>query len=141
MVVIYVLICVIAGPEVGAQFSNGSHYLVFSFIQGVTVAAGLFVLITGVKLFLAELLPAFKVFAEKIVHGAVAAVDSPFSSPIARNQQCWVLLPLSWEWRLEFLSGSRWSWANNYPKRDSNFLQRLSFRGHRGRGLVGGGSF
>lgn len=77
MVVIYVLIGVIAGPEVGAQFSNGSHFLVFSFIQGVTVAAGLFVLITGVKLFLAELLPAFKGFAEKIVPGAVAAVDSP----------------------------------------------------------------
>jgi PTS system ascorbate-specific IIC component len=77
MVAIYMLIGVIAGPQVGAQFSNGSHYLVFSLIQGATVAAGLFVLITGVKLFLAELLPAFKGCAEKIVPGAVPAVDSP----------------------------------------------------------------
>jgi PTS system ascorbate-specific IIC component len=77
MVAIYMLIGVIAGPQVGAQFSNGSHYLVFSLIQGATVAAGLFVLITGVKLFLAELLPAFKGFAEKIVPGAVPAVDAP----------------------------------------------------------------
>ena len=77
MVAIYMLIGVIAGPQVGAQFSNGRHYLVFSLIQGATVAAGLFVLITGVKLFLAELLPAFKGFAEKIVPGAVPAVDAP----------------------------------------------------------------
>lgn len=77
MIIMYLLIGLIAGPQVGAQFSNGSHYLVFAFIQGVTVAAGLLVLMTGVKLFLAELLPAFKGFAQKIVPGVIAAVDAP----------------------------------------------------------------
>ena len=77
MVCVYILISLIAGPQVGAQYSNGSHYLVFALIQGVTVAVGLLVLVYGVKLFMAELLPAFKGFAEKIVPGAIAAVDSP----------------------------------------------------------------
>jgi PTS system ascorbate-specific IIC component len=67
----------IAGPQIGAQYSNNSHYLVFSLIQGVTVAAGLIVLMTGIKIFLAELLPAFTGFANIIVPGAVAAVDAP----------------------------------------------------------------
>jgi len=77
MVCVYILISLIAGPQVGAQYSNGSHYLVFALIQGVTVAVGLLVLVYGVKLFMAELLPAFKGFAEKFVPGAIAAVDSP----------------------------------------------------------------
>lgn len=77
MAAIYTLIGVIAGPEVGARFSNGSHYLMFSFMQGVTVAAGLLVLVTGVKMSMAELLPAFKGVAAIIVPGAIAAVDIP----------------------------------------------------------------
>lgn len=77
MTVIYTLIGVISGPLAGAQVSNGSHYLMFSFMQGVTVAAGLLILVTGVKMSMAELLPAFKGFASKIVPGAVPSVDIP----------------------------------------------------------------
>ena len=77
MAIIYTLIGVISGPEVGAQFSNGANYLMFSFMQGVTVAAGLLVLVAGVKMSLAELLPAFEGFAGKVVPGAIPGVDVP----------------------------------------------------------------
>lgn len=77
MAIIYTLIGVISGPEAGARFSNGNHYLMFSFMQGITAAAGLLVLVTGVKMSMSELLPAFKGFAGIIVPGAVAAVDIP----------------------------------------------------------------
>ncbi|MDD3925001.1 MAG: hypothetical protein PHP11_07900, partial [Erysipelotrichaceae bacterium] len=38
---------------------------------------GVYVLLSGVRMFLNELIPAFKGFSDKLVPGAIAAVDSP----------------------------------------------------------------
>lgn len=74
---IFTLIGVAAGSQVGSQYSNGNNYLMFSFMQGVAVAAGMLTLVFGVKMMLAELLPAFQGFATKVVPGARAAIDAP----------------------------------------------------------------
>jgi len=77
MGVIYLIIIVIAGPEIVATKSGGTNYIIFGFNQGLTMAVGVYVLLSGVRMFLNELIPAFKGFSDKLVPGAIAAVDSP----------------------------------------------------------------
>jgi PTS system ascorbate-specific IIC component len=77
MATLYTLIGILAGPEVGGQFSGEKNYIIFAFIQGINTAAGITLLMFGVRMFLAELLPAFEGFAKVVVPGAVPAVDVP----------------------------------------------------------------
>ena len=59
MVPLYVIMAVLAGPEVVAEAAGDKNYIVFAIIQGIMFCAGLFVLLTGVRLLIAELVPAF----------------------------------------------------------------------------------
>lgn len=77
MALLYTTIGLLAGPDIGAQFSGEKNYIVFSFIQGINAAAGITLLLFGAQIFLKELLPAFEGFARIIVPGAVPAVDVP----------------------------------------------------------------
>ena len=77
MAFLYTFIGVLAGPVVGAEQAGGSNYIMFSFMQGINIAVGVTILLLGVRMFLAELLPAFKGFAKVIVPGATPAVDNP----------------------------------------------------------------
>ncbi|NMC47769.1 MAG: hypothetical protein GYA52_13160 [Chloroflexi bacterium] len=74
---LYTLIGIVVGPQVGALYSGGMHPVLFSFMQGINVAVGIVVLVMGVRMFLAELIPAFEGFAKKVIPGAIAAVDIP----------------------------------------------------------------
>lgn len=59
MMVIYLILSVSAGKAyVEANFSGGQNYLVYSFIQAITFAAGVFIILQGVRLILAEIVPA-----------------------------------------------------------------------------------
>ena len=77
MGVIYLIIVVIAGPAVVDEFANGTNYIIYGINQGLTMAVGVYVLLAGVRMFLGELIPAFRGFSDKLVPGAIAAVDSP----------------------------------------------------------------
>lgn len=86
MVVLYVIIALFAGPGfVESELSGGTHYIVFSIIQGVTFAAGVFVILTGVRLVLAEIVPAFKGISTKLVPNSKPALDCPVVFPYAPN--------------------------------------------------------
>ncbi|WP_312671295.1 PTS ascorbate transporter subunit IIC [Pseudescherichia sp.] len=86
MMVIYLILSVSAGKEyVEANFSGGQNYLVYSFIQAITFAAGVFIILQGVRLILAEIVPAFTGFSEKLVPNAVPALDCPIVFPYAPN--------------------------------------------------------
>lgn len=86
MVVLYVIIALFAGPSfVESELSGGTHYIVFSIIQGVTFAAGVFVILTGVRLVLAEIVPAFKGISTKLVPNSKPALDCPVVFPYAPN--------------------------------------------------------
>lgn len=77
MSVIYVTIILIAGPEIVAKKAGSTNYIVYGLNQGLTMAVGVYVLLSGVRMFLNELIPAFKGFSDRLVKGAIAAVDSP----------------------------------------------------------------
>ncbi|WP_455810623.1 PTS ascorbate transporter subunit IIC [Pseudomonas graminis] len=86
MMIIYLILSISAGKEyVESQFSHGQNYLVYSFVQAITFAAGVFIILQGVRLILAEIVPAFTGFSEKLVPNARPALDCPVIYPYAPN--------------------------------------------------------
>ncbi|WP_314155040.1 PTS ascorbate transporter subunit IIC, partial [Rouxiella badensis] len=77
MIPIYLIPTIAAGPEVVAQYSKGVSYLVFAFLQSVQFVVGVYVLLAGVRLLLAEIIPAFRGIALRIVPNAIPALDCP----------------------------------------------------------------
>ncbi|MCH4458111.1 PTS ascorbate transporter subunit IIC [Staphylococcus haemolyticus] len=86
MVILYLIASLFAGVGyVDDKISNGQNFIVFSLIQGVTFAAGVFIILTGVRLILAEIVPAFKGISEKLVPNSKPALDCPIVFPYAQN--------------------------------------------------------
>jgi PTS system ascorbate-specific IIC component len=68
-----------------ANLAMGQHWFIFSLIQALTFAGGVYVVLAGVRLVLAEIVPAFKGISEKIVPDAKPALDCPVVFPYAEN--------------------------------------------------------
>jgi PTS system ascorbate-specific IIC component len=86
MMIIYLIMAVSAGREyVEGTFSGGQNYLVYAIIMAITFAAGVFIILQGVRLILAEIVPAFTGFSEKLVPNARPALDCPVVYPYAPN--------------------------------------------------------
>lgn len=86
MVVMYVIVAFFAGPTfVETELSGGTNFLVFSLIQAGSFAAGVFVILSGVRLVLAEIVPAFRGISTKLVPNAKPALDVPIIYPYAPN--------------------------------------------------------
>lgn len=86
MMIIYLILAVSAGPEfVEATLSKGDNYLVYAIIQAITFAAGVFIILQGVRLILAEIVPAFTGFSQTLVPNAKPALDCPVVFPYAPN--------------------------------------------------------
>ncbi|MBF7020179.1 PTS ascorbate transporter subunit IIC [Staphylococcus sp. 18_1_E_LY] len=86
MTLLYFVASLFAGPAyVHADISKGQNFIVFSLIQGVTFAAGVFIILSGVRLILAEIVPAFKGISEKLVPNTKPALDCPIVFPYAQN--------------------------------------------------------
>ncbi len=67
-----------AGPAwVQKNVTGGQNFVVFALLQGITYGAGLTILLAGVRMFIAEIIPAFKGIADKLVPNAKPAVDGP----------------------------------------------------------------
>lgn len=77
MGLMFTIIAIVAGPAVVGELSGGMNYILFGLMQGLQVAVGMTILLSGVRMFLAELMPAFKGFADRLVPGAIAAIDTP----------------------------------------------------------------
>lgn len=86
MMVIYLIMAVSASSDfVEATYSAGQNYLVYSIIMAITFAAGVFIILQGVRLILAEIIPAFTGFSERLVPNARPALDCPVVYPYAPN--------------------------------------------------------
>lgn len=86
MMIIYLILSIFAGSEyVQTTLSKGDNYLVYAIIEAITFAAGVFIILQGVRLILAEIVPAFTGFSEKLVPNAKPAIDCPVVFPYAPN--------------------------------------------------------
>ncbi|WBW95893.1 PTS ascorbate transporter subunit IIC [Oceanirhabdus sp. W0125-5] len=86
----YVILGFIAGTSLRMEIFgevNGElgKYIVYSFTQGFTFGAGITILLLGVRMMLAEIVPAFKGIADKFIPDAVPALDCPLVFPYAPN--------------------------------------------------------
>ncbi|MFQ3545620.1 PTS ascorbate transporter subunit IIC [Halobacillus rhizosphaerae] len=86
MVILFFVVAAAAGPTfIEGQLSDGQNFLVFAFMQGLTFAAGVYIILAGVRMLLGEIVPAFKGIADKIVPNAKPALDCPAIFPFAGN--------------------------------------------------------
>lgn len=85
MMIIYFVLAIASGQTYVESLSNGQNYLVFALIQAITFAAGVFIILQGVRLILAEIVPAFTGISEKLVPDAKPALDCPIVFPYAPN--------------------------------------------------------
>ncbi|MFE9061821.1 PTS ascorbate transporter subunit IIC [Streptomyces violaceusniger] len=86
MGVIYLLVTLVAGSGyVEDKLSNGQWYLLWAVMQAGKFAAGVFIILAGVRVVLAEIIPAFKGISEKLVPNARPALDVPIVFTFAPN--------------------------------------------------------
>ena len=70
--------------EAAAIFGD-SNWVLYSVINAITFSAGIYVVLAGVRMLIAEILPAFKGISEKLVPNAKPALDCPTVFPYAPN--------------------------------------------------------
>ncbi|GAD35364.1 PTS system sugar-specific permease protein [Microbacterium sp. TS-1] len=86
MAVIYIIVGLFAGAAyIEGELSNGQNFIVFLALQAATFSAGVFIILAGVRVVLAEIVPAFKGISEKLVKNAKPALDVPIVFPFAPN--------------------------------------------------------
>ena len=83
MVPLYIITAAFAGPGIGDH--GAQHYLMFAFLQAIQFVVGVYVLLSGVRLLLGEIVPAFRGIAMKLVPNAIPALDCPVFFPYSPN--------------------------------------------------------
>lgn len=86
MGIIYLILVIAAGSDfVTANLSNGQNPYVYAILSAIGFAAGVFIILQGVRLVLAEIVPAFNGISQKLVPNAKPALDCPIVFPYAQN--------------------------------------------------------
>lgn len=86
MAIVYVVVAIVAGPNfIQSRLSEGSNYIVYSLQQAGFFAAGVYVILAGVRMILGEIIPAFKGISERLVPNSKPGLDCPIVFPYAPN--------------------------------------------------------
>jgi len=85
--IVMTVLMLVNGVNAATVFGLASTSKIFSYIllQSFTFGAGLTVLLLGVRMVIAEIVPAFKGFSDKLVPGAIPALDCPMLFSFAPN--------------------------------------------------------
>lgn len=68
-----------------AVIFGDSNWILYSIINAITFSAGIYIVLAGVRMLIAEIVPAFKGISEKLVPNAKPALDCPILFPYAPN--------------------------------------------------------
>ena len=79
----YYIAALAAGKAAVTAAAGGMHWLVYPLFQSLTFTASLYIIITGVRLLLSEIVPAFLGISEKFIPNAKPALDCPVVFPYA----------------------------------------------------------
>ncbi|AGB42028.1 hypothetical protein Halha_2145 [Halobacteroides halobius DSM 5150] len=77
MIVIFLIIVFKAGPEIVSEYAGDQSLFMFAVMQGITFAAGVSIIMSGVRMILGEIVPAFEGIGERVVPDAKPALDCP----------------------------------------------------------------
>ena len=72
-------------PNGAAEIWGDSNWILFSVIQSITFSAGIYIVLAGVRLLIAEIVPAFKGISEELIPNSKPAIDCPIVFPFAPN--------------------------------------------------------
>lgn len=76
MIVFYLVAAIAAGGDyISANLSDGTNPYIFAILSGLKFAVGVAIVYAGVRMILADLIPAFQGIANKVIPNAVPAVD------------------------------------------------------------------
>lgn len=85
MVIFYLVSAIAAGSEFVSTLSDGKSPYLFAMLCGLKFAVGVTIVYAGVRMILADLLPAFQGIADKVIPNAVPAVDCAVFFPYAQT--------------------------------------------------------
>src|SRR5690625_7753646 len=85
MVLIFTITFLFADLSLINEISGGENVFVFAIMQAITFTAGFVLVLQGVRMMLAEIVPAFRGISQKIVPNAVPDLDVPVIFPYATN--------------------------------------------------------
>jgi PTS system ascorbate-specific IIC component len=86
MFIVYLIVGLVVGIDRSKSvFDKSQSLVIFSLLQGITFGAGLTILLLGVRMMLAEIIPAFKGISDKVIPNAIPALDCPMLFPYAPN--------------------------------------------------------
>lgn len=71
--------------DAAAEILAGNNWVLASVINAITFSAGIYIVLAGVRMLIAEIVPAFKGISEKLVPSAKPALDCPILFPFAPN--------------------------------------------------------
>lgn len=77
MFIVYIIVGLFIGKESRIAIYGSEPLITYSLIQGITFAAGMIILLTGVRMILGEIIPSFKGIADKLAKGSIPALDIP----------------------------------------------------------------
>lgn len=72
-------------PSEAAKILGEDNWVLFSIIKSITFSAGIYIVLSGVRMLINEIVPAFKGISEKLVPNAKPALDCPIVFPFAPN--------------------------------------------------------
>ena len=86
MVLFFVGVAFFAGQGyIESELSGGSNFIVFSIMQAITFAVGVYIILAGVRMLISEIVPAFQGIADKVAPNTKPALDIPTVYPFAPN--------------------------------------------------------
>ncbi len=83
MILFFYIATFAAGSTFASEVAGGVNWLVFPLIQGLTFAAAVYVIITGIRMLLGEIVPAFLGISQRLIPGVKPALDCPAVFPYA----------------------------------------------------------
>lgn len=82
---VIIAILAIQGHSAGEVLGGDNNVVLNAFMQSITFGAGLTVMLQGVRMMLAEIVPAFKGISDKVIPNAIPGLDCPLVFPYAPN--------------------------------------------------------
>jgi PTS system ascorbate-specific IIC component len=87
---LFILVIMLAlGKATVTEMAAGTDWLLYTLLTGVSFAVYVTIILTGVRLFVAELASSFKGISEKLLKNAVVGVDCPAIMPFSPN--AWII--------------------------------------------------
>lgn len=85
MSILFLVTIFAADPKVSLKLANGENLFMFSIMGAFKFTAGFVIILQGIRMMLAEIVPAFKGIAEKFVPKLIPALDCPVIFPFSPN--------------------------------------------------------